>query len=123
MITQFWILILVFFQTQNYSGQYKVVKIDAGAIFIEHNNYKAIIVYGNDSLVINKSYRKIKVGKKYYFNLPQKMEDKTRLNSGFIMLDSINGNKKIWDVKKDGPLPDIFFARNVKGLYVKEDLK
>ncbi|MET0944221.1 MAG: hypothetical protein ABWY22_02315 [Flavobacterium sp.] len=123
MMTHFWILILVFFQTQNYSGQYKVVKIDAGAIFIERDNYKAIIVHGNDSLVIDKSYRKIKVGKKYYFNLPQKVEDKTRLNSGFVMLDSINGNKKIWDIKKDGPLPDIFYAKNVKGLFIKKDCR
>ncbi|TPG37737.1 MULTISPECIES: hypothetical protein [Flavobacterium] len=109
---------------QDFSGVYSVTKIitsDDGdkILFIKNDKIKGIIVMDNDDLKVNSSFTKIKKGKDYYFNLEVDAKKYRGQNDGYAIISSSGKIKRIWDVKKDGAMPFIFTAKNLKGLYVK----
>lgn len=105
---------------------YKIVTTEDGdsVLFIKNTMTSGIVVMDNDSLKVDKTFKKIELEGKYRFVLDQDEKKFSGQPAGGYMIISNSGNtQKIWDVKKDGPMPLIFNAKNVQGLYIKEDFK
>ncbi|AWH84212.1 hypothetical protein HYN59_03380 [Flavobacterium album] len=100
---------------------YTVIKIyetEAEPIFlIKNERNTGLIVSTNDTLEVDASFSKITIGTKYLFILNErKFRGET---SGYMIIDESGKTEKRWDVKKDGEMPSIYKAKNVKGLYIK----
>lgn len=129
---KFLLLIFAFLLTnfqfnQDISNIYEVYKIididkDDFIFFIRNEQDMALIVRDNNSLVIDSSFQKIEIGKKYLFVLTER-KFRGRETSGYAIIDSLGKNHKIWDVSKDGKMPDICIAKNVKSCYIQPTYK
>lgn len=114
------------FAQQEVKDEYKVYKIETTEdgdyiLFIKNEKDIGLVVMDNDSLNIDKSFKKIKLNKKYYFVLEK--DDKVFRGEpagGYMIISNSGNTKKIWDVQKDGEMPSIYTARNVKGIHIKE---
>ena len=124
------ILFLIFSYSsysQDLNGIYFVTKIittEQGdkILFIKNDTINGIIMMDNDDLKVDSSFLKVKINKCYYFELEADLQKyRGEGNDGGIVISSKNKFKKIWDVKKNGPVPYIFSAKNLKGLYVKNN--
>jgi YHS domain-containing protein len=118
----------IFSYSQDFNGIYSVTKIltsDDGEkiLFITNDKIKGIIIMDNDDLKVNSSFKKIKKGKDYYFTLEVDEKKYRGENDGYAIISSSGKIKRIWDVKKDGAMPYIFTAKNVKGLYVENKIE
>lgn len=114
-------LMLNFSSNEEVRDTYTVIKIyetDAEPLYLIQNEKNTGLIVGtNDSLDIDDSFRKIESGKKYFFVIEErKFRGET---SGYIILDNNRIEQKIWDVKKDGEMPSIYIAKNVKGRYIQ----
>jgi hypothetical protein len=114
---------------QQISGDYTVYKITKTEdgdyiLFIKNDVETGLVVMDNDSLVVDKNYKNISEGKKYFFLLEK---DEKKFNgeqpSGYMIILNSGQTQKIWDVKKDGEMPSIYTAKNVKGLFIDEYMK
>ena len=111
---------------QDFNSLYCVTKIITTKqgdriLFIENDTINGIIMMDNDDLKVDSSFLKVKINKCYYFELEVDLQKyRGEGNDGGIVISSKNKFKKIWDVKKNGPVPYIFSAKNLKGLYVKQ---
>lgn len=117
------------FSAQQISGDYTVYKITKTEdgdyiLFIKNGVEAGLVVMDNDSLVVDKNYKNISEGKKYFFLLEK---DEKKFNgeqpSGYMIILNSGQTQKIWDVKKDGVMPQIYTAKNVKGLSINEAIK
>lgn len=117
------------FSAQQISGDYTVYKITKTEdgdyiLFIKNDVETGLVVMDNDTLVVDKNYKNISEGKKYFFLLEK---DEKKFNgeqpSGYMIILNSGQTQKIWDVKKDGVMPQIYTAKNVKGLSINEAIK
>lgn len=112
--------------SQEFNGIYCVTKIilsDDGdsILFIKNKEITGIIVMDNDELKIDSLFTKVLIGKDYYFNLKIDKKKYRGKNDGYAIISLSGKIKRIWDVKKDGVMPYIFTANNLKGLYVRKE--
>lgn len=114
---------------QQVSGIYSVSKItkteDGDYILIIKNDSEVgLVVMDNDALVVDKNFKKICEGKQYLFLLEK---DAKSFNgeqpSGYMIILNSGKTQKVWDVKKDGAMPQIYNAKNLKGLSINEAMK
>lgn len=114
---------------QQVAGTYTVYKItkteDSDYIlFIKNDIETGLVVMDNDTLLVNDKFKNISEGKKYFFLLEK---DEKSFNgqqpSGYMIILNSGKTQKIWDVKKDGVMPQIYTAKNVKGLQIDETMK
>lgn len=113
-------------QVNGHFTVYKIITTEDGdsVLFIKNSMINGIVVMDNDSLTVDDTFKKIKLQSKYTFILDRDEKNFRGEPIGGYMIISNSGNtQKIWDVKKDGPMPMIFSARNLHGLYIKEDYK
>jgi hypothetical protein len=113
-----------FLADQEVKDVYKVVDIenDDHIYFIRNDNGTGMVVSDNDSLKVDASFTKIEVNKKYFFVLNER-KFRGKASSGYMILDSSGKNHKIWDVERDGEMPKIYTAKNIKGSYIQDNAK
>lgn len=114
---------------QTVSGIYKVCKItkteDGDYVLVIKNDVETgLVVMDNDALIIDKTFKNITEGKEYFFLLER---DEKSFNgeqpSGYMIILNSGKTQKVWDVKRDGAMPRIYTAKNVKGLSINESMK
>ena len=109
--------------------KYQVYKIDSvGAYYliyakkqVEDTLYKVI---SKKSFTPTKKYQKIEIGKKYEFSLRTAIPN---INVGGQIIDSHNPNVRCYlfegstEICLEDYIYDLYFANNVKGLYIERD--
>lgn len=124
----FFLLSAILF-AQSKSDFYRVSKITKTVdgnyiLFIKNDVETGLVVMDNDELVIDKTFKNISEGKEYSFLLEK---DEKSFNgeqpSGYMIILNSGKTQKVWDVKKDGAMPQIYTAKNVKGLFINENMK
>lgn len=116
-----------FCSQQEIKGTYEVYKITITEdgdhfLFIKNEKDTGLVVMDNDSLKVDNTFKKIKTNKKYVFILEKERKRIYRGEqpSGYMIILNSGQIKKIWDISKDGEMPSIYTAKNIKGLYIKE---
>jgi len=121
------VLLLYIFTAASYGQDiytvYKITVTEDGdhILFIKNEKDTGLVVMDNDSLKVDNTFKEIKTNRKYLFVLEKDEKSfRGQQPSGYMIILNSGKTQKIWDTAKDGDMPSIYTAKNVKGKFIKE---